>query len=72
MQKDIETTYPVLRIQLLGVNAYGQDAGNSATTLGRELPWLQDVDADHDGRGDAASLWNVSYREVFVTVDEDA
>jgi len=56
----------VLRIQLLGVNAYGQDAANEPTTQGRELPWLQDVDANHDGRGDAAALWNPSYRHVYI------
>ena len=56
----------MLRIQLLGVNAYGQDAANEPTTQGRELPWLQDVDANHDGRGDAAALWNPSYRHVYI------
>lgn len=66
MQKDLEATYPVLRIRLLGVNAYGQDAGNGPMTLGRELPWLQDVDADHDGRGDAAASWNANYRDVYI------
>ncbi len=66
LQKDLEAAYPVLRIQLLGVNAKGQEAGNAATTLGRELPWLQDVDANQDGLADAATLWNASYRDVYI------
>ncbi len=66
LQKELEAAYPVLRIQLLGVNAYGQDAANEPTTQDRELPWLQDVDANHDGLGDAAALWNPSYRDVYI------
>ena len=66
LQQELETTYPVLRIQLLGVNALGQEAGNGPTTDGRELPWLQDVDTNQDGRSDAGTLWNVSYRDVYI------
>jgi len=58
--------HPVLRIQLLGVNAKGQEAGNAATTQGRELPWLQDVDANQDGLADAGTLWSANYRSVYV------
>lgn len=66
MQKDLEAAHPVLRIQLLGVNAKGQEAGNDATTQGRELPWLQDVDANQDGLADAGPLWSANYRSVYV------
>lgn len=66
LQKDLEATYPVLQIQLVGVNAYGQESANTAATQGRELPWLQDVDANQDGGGDAAGLWNPSYRHVYI------
>lgn len=70
LQKDLDAAYPVLRIQLVGINAKGQEAANEATTEGRELPWLQDVDANQDGLGDAAALWSPSYRHVYV-LDQD-
>ncbi len=66
MQKELEATYPVLRIQLFGINAVGQESGNQATTQGRELPWLQDVDTNQDSRADAAALWNANFRSVYV------
>jgi len=66
LQKDLEAAHPVLRIQLLGVNAKGQEAGNDATTQGRELPWLQDVDANQDGLADAGTLWAANYRSVYI------
>ncbi len=66
LQKDLDASHPILRIQLLGVNAKGQEAGNAATTQGRELPWLQDVDANQDGLADAGPLWSANYRSVYV------
>jgi len=67
MQGELEAEYPVLRIQLLGVNEKGQEAGNANTTNGRDIPWLQDVDADSNGHADVASdLWDVTYRDVVI------
>ncbi len=67
MQGELEAEYPLLRIQLLGINEKGQEAGNANTTNGRDIPWLQDVDADSNGRADVATdLWHVTFRDVVI------
>jgi hypothetical protein len=67
LQQELRSTYPVLRIQLLGVNAKGQESGNDSATAGRTLPWLQDVDANGNGQGDVAGdLWKPTYRDVVI------
>lgn len=47
--------------QFFGVNEIGQEAGNSAVTLGRTTPWLQD-----EAQVKAWATWGVSYRDVYV------
>jgi len=71
LQKDLEAAHPVLRIQLLGANAYGQEMANAYVTQGRELPWLQDVDANQDYRGDAAAVWDPSFRHLYILDGEN-
>ncbi|MHC4176189.1 MAG: hypothetical protein ACYSWU_01710, partial [Planctomycetota bacterium] len=66
MQNDLTLNHPDLAIQILGVNARGYEAGNGSVTSGRDIPWLQDVDADHDGQSDVWSSWNVNYRDVVM------
>ncbi|MCH5377650.1 MAG: dockerin type I domain-containing protein [Planctomycetes bacterium] len=67
MQGELDAEYPVLRIQLMGVNELGQEAGNANTTDGRDIPWLQDVDDNGNARADVASdLWNVTFRDVVI------
>lgn len=67
LQKELRDTYPALRIQFLGVNEQGQEAGNPSMTAGRVLPWLQDVDADSNGKSDVwYDSWNVTYRDVVI------
>ncbi len=56
-----------MKIQLLGVNLKGQEPGNASATQGRTAPWLQDGDADANGRSDVwDDLWNVTWRDVVV------
>jgi len=67
MQEELRATYPVLRIQLLGVNEKDQEPGNPSITAGRTLPWLQDVDADGNAKSDVwYDRWNVTYRDVVI------
>jgi hypothetical protein len=47
--------------RLFGVNEIGMEAGNSAVTLGRTTPWLQDEPAV-----EAWTTWAVSYRDVYI------
>ena len=70
MQDELNTNYPGLDIQILGVNWAGSEGGNAATTLGRDIPWLQDVDNNHDGRSDTWKSWDVAWRDVVI-VDAD-
>ncbi len=66
MQNDLDANYPELDIQILGVNGAGLGGGNASITSGRDIPWLQDVDADHDGRSDVWTSWGVTYRDVVI------
>ena len=62
MQKELDADYPELDIQLLGVNQEGYAGGNGSMTLGRDIPWLQDV----DGASDVWTSWNVTFRDVVI------
>lgn len=56
----------------MGINAEGQEIGNASMTDGRDIPWLQDVDADADGKSDVwDNLWNVTWRDVVILDDEN-
>lgn len=67
LQAELESTHPVLNIQLYGINEKGLDFSNEAVTAGRDLPWLQDVDANENGQSDVwYDLWDVTYRDVVV------
>ncbi len=66
MQQELRSSYPALRIQLLGVNEKGQEPGNPSATAGRVLPWLQDVDANADGKSDVFASWQVALRDVVI------
>ena len=53
------------------MNERGQEFGNEVTTDGVDLPWLQDVDSDGDGRSDVwANSWPFEWRDVVI-VDRD-
>lgn len=65
MQTELKTTYPLLDIHFVGVNWAGLE-GNAQFTKGKSLPWLQDVDADEDGKSDAWTAWNVGHLDLAV------
>jgi hypothetical protein len=48
-------------VQILGVNAVGQESSNGIITQGRTLPWTQDTTAEN-----VWSSWKVTYRDVVV------
>lgn len=66
MQQELRDTYPALRIQLLGVNDKGHEAGNPSVTANRTLPWLQDVDGNSDGTADVHASWEVTFRDIVI------
>ena len=65
MQKDVDTLATARPIHILGVNAIGEESGNSVVVQGRTIPWLQDV----VGQG-VWNNWHVTYRDVIV-LDQD-
>ncbi len=67
MQNELRQTYPLLEIELIGINEPNQEAGNANATSGRDIPWLQDTDADGNGFPDiSVELWGMSFRDVVV------
>lgn len=67
LQQELAATYPLLKIQILGINEAGNESGNGQITQGRTLPWLQDVDADHNGQSDVwDESWQVAFRDVVI------
>ena len=72
MQNDLAANYPQFDIHILGVNEAGLEAGNALTTAGRDIPWLQDVDGNHDGWSDVWTSWDVAYRDVIILDAENA
>jgi hypothetical protein len=67
MQRNFERHYPSLDIQLLGINEIGHESGNASICNGRDLPWLQDVDADGNSVSDVwYDSWKITYRDVVV------
>ena len=67
MQNELQQTYPLLKIELIGINEPNQEAGNATATNGRDIPWLQDTDTDGNDSPDASvDLWGMSFRDVVV------
>lgn len=69
MQGELESTYPILNIQIVGLNEVGQDpaGANDLMMAGRTTPWLQDGDSNGNQRSDVwYDKWNVTYRDVIV------
>jgi hypothetical protein len=67
MQDQFDAHYPSLNVQILGLNEAGQEVANNLVTAGRDLPWLQDVDADHNDQSDVwDESWNVEWRDVVI------
>ncbi len=66
MQADLAENFPELDIQILGINEWADAFANDNATEGREIPWLQDVDADQNGTSDVRQSWSLVYRDVAI------
>lgn len=72
MQEELEAAHPELDIQIIGINEHGQQIGNASITQGRDIPWLQDVDANGDRLSDVwRNSWDIVYRDVVILDDEN-
>ena len=69
LQTELDTNFGDLGVEIIGVNLAGRESGNSSFTSGRDIPWLQDVDADNDGDSDVWVEWGAQLRDVMI-VDE--
>ena len=67
LQNEINTVATDVPITILGMNQIGHEIGNDSTTEGRDIPWLQDVDANADGDSDVwLTSWDFVYRDVVI------
>lgn len=60
MQTELDAEFPGV-FQLVGVDGIGFESTSSLATMGRTLPWLQDVSAQ-----DVWTKWGVQYRDVVI------
>ena len=61
MQVELDTQYPGLEIDIIGVNEVGHESGNESICDGRDLPWLQDLSST-----DWWGTWAPTYRDVII------
>ena len=66
MQKEIDADSTAAPIQILGVNAVGQEAGNAAICANRVLPWLQDTEQQG-----VWTKWDVTPGDVVILDDQN-
>ena len=71
LQEDLETNYPDLGVEIVGINLAGRESGNTSITAGRDLPWLQDQDSDADGNSDVWHDWGAQLRDVMIVDDQN-
>ena len=65
MQSELDSVYPMLDIQILGVNVAGS-GGNTAFTADADIPWLQD-----DVATNILNLWQVTLRDVIILDEQN-
>jgi hypothetical protein len=71
MQSTLDVFYPLLDVQIHGINAAGYESGNATFTADADIPWLQDVDSDSNSVSDVWDEWNISYRDVIILDEEN-
>lgn len=72
MLSELRSEYPDAPIQILGVNEFGHESGNSLMSSDRVTPILQDVDANNNGSSDVwREVWDVTYRDVKILNQEN-
>lgn len=50
-----------MNVTIVGLNAVGLEDGNGFITMGRDLPWLQDVPEE-----EVWATWGITYRDVVI------
>jgi hypothetical protein len=66
LQKDLAAAYPLLRIQVLGVNWFGLESANGEMLEDKSLPWVQDVDSNQNGQSDVWQNWGTEHLDLVV------
>ncbi len=66
MQQRIDAAGWPVPVQILGVNAVGQEGANARACDGRDIPWLQDT-ADQN----AWAAWAVTWRDVVILNEQN-
>lgn len=64
MQSEIDAELggdPGSKVQFVGINEAGHEAGNPLITNGRNLPWLQDTIDEQVWKN-----WGITFRDVVV------
>lgn len=67
MQDELRSEYPDKPFQIVGVNEFGHESGNTLMASEGDAPILQDVDANSNGASDVwRDDWDVTYRDVKI------
>ena len=66
MQSELDSTVTARPIQILGVNAITEAAGNPTITAGHTIPWLQDTPT-----ANVWQTWAVTFRDVVILDPEN-
>ncbi|MEO8495832.1 MAG: hypothetical protein ABI614_12225 [Planctomycetota bacterium] len=68
LQGELQTAYPILNIDIVGINELGQDpvGANDLATANRTTPWLQDGDSDGNQHSDVWESWDAVWRDVII------
>ncbi len=61
MQHELDAEPLARDVQILGINAVGEEASNSLAIAGRDLPWLQDTAAEN-----VWGSWEGAWRDVVI------
>lgn len=61
LQDEIDAAGWPQTVRILGVNAAGQESGNAAAIVNKDLPWLQDT-----AGVSVWTSWNVEWRDVVI------
>ncbi len=72
MQTELDSDYPQLDIQIVGVNWAGLESANPEMVAGKTLPWLQDIDRDRNGQSDIWESWGTDHLDLVVLNGENA
>jgi len=66
MQFDVDTIATTRAIRIMGVNAAGEESGNTSMCQGRTLPWLQDTPQKN-----VWAAWSANWRDVIILDDQN-